>query len=92
MCRSVWARAYGGTIRVRDALGRATKIVGIVSEKAPTYALSFDAGKAIATNSAETMADGVACRVPNDEALAIIRRGADRIITVSDRSDHGSDA
>ncbi len=73
-----------GAIRVRDALGLTTKIVGVVSEKAATYALSFEAGKAIATNSADTMADGVACRVPNDDALAIIRRGAERIITVSD--------
>ena len=73
-----------GAIRVRDALGLATEIVGVVSEKAATYALSFEAGKAIATNSADTMADGVACRVPNDDALAIIRRGAERIITVSD--------
>ncbi|MEM7122927.1 MAG: threonine dehydratase [Pseudomonadota bacterium] len=75
-----------GAIRARDALGFKTKIVGVVSEKAATYALSFEAGEAIATNSADTMADGVACRVPNDDALAIIRRGAERIITVSDNA------
>ncbi len=75
-----------GAIRVRDARGLATKIVGVVSEKAAAYALSFDAGKAVATNSADTMADGVACRVPNDDALAIIRHGAERIVTVSDEA------
>jgi len=73
-----------GTIAVRDALGLTTKIVGVVSTEAPAYALSFAAGKVVATNSADTMADGMAVRGPDAEALDIILKGAERIVQVSD--------
>jgi threonine dehydratase len=71
-------------IAVRDALGLPTKVVGVVSTEAPAYALSFAARKVVATNSANTMADGMAVRGPDEEALAIILKGADRIVQVSD--------
>ncbi len=73
-----------GTIAVRDALGLATRIVGVVSTEAPAYALSFAAGKVVATNSADTMADGMAVRGPDAEALDVILKGAERIVQVSD--------
>ena len=73
-----------GTISARDALGLATKVVGVVSTEAPAYALSFAAGKVVATNSANTMADGMAVRGPDAEALGVILKGADRIVQVSD--------
>ncbi len=69
---------------VRDALGLATQVIGVCSENAPTYALSFEQGRAVATNSAVTMADGMACRVPVDLAVERINAGAERIVTVSD--------
>jgi len=71
-------------ITARDALGLKTKIVGVVAENAPAYALSFQAGKAVSTNAADTMADGLACRIPDSDALAMILKGADRIVTVSE--------
>ncbi len=73
-----------GTIAVRDALGLSTKVVGVVSTEAPAYALSFAAGKVVATNSADTMADGMAVRGPDAEALEVILKGADRIVKVND--------
>ena len=73
-----------GAILVRDLLGLSTEIVGVQSEGAPSYKLSFDAGRVIETNSAITNADGLATRVPAPEALAIIRKGVSRILTVSD--------
>ncbi|MFO1056812.1 MAG: threonine dehydratase [Dongiaceae bacterium] len=73
-----------GTIAARDALGLATRIVGVVAENAPAYALSFAAGRPVSTNSADTLADGMACRVPDPQALEIIRAGAERIVTVSE--------
>ena len=73
-----------GTMAVRDALGVKTKVVGVVAAKAPAYALSFAAGRAVATDSADTMADGLACRVPDAAALAAILKGAERIVTVSE--------
>ena len=73
-----------GMIAAREALGQRTEIVGVVAENAPTYALSFAAGKPISTDSADTLADGLACRVPDPAALAIILKGAARIVTVSE--------
>jgi len=73
-----------GVIAWRDALGLATRVVGVVSENAACYALSFKAGKAVETKSAITFADGVAVRVPVPEALEAIIAGADRIVQVSD--------
>lgn len=73
-----------GTIMVRDALGLATDIVGVVSDRAPTAKLSVEAGRLIETNSARTFADGMAVRIPVQEAFDIYSKGAERIITVTD--------
>ncbi len=73
-----------GTMAARDALGLKTKVVGVVAANAPAYALSFAARKPVSTNSADTMADGVACRVPDADALGLILKGADRIVSVSE--------
>jgi len=73
-----------GLVAARDALGRATKIVGVQAEGAPSYALSFKAGHVVTTASADTVADGMATRVPDPGALEILLKGLDRIVTVSD--------
>jgi threonine dehydratase len=73
-----------GLIAWRDALGLKTRIVGVVSDLADCYALSFEQGKPVETASADTFADGVAVRVPVPAALDIIRAGVDRIVRVSD--------
>jgi threonine dehydratase len=73
-----------GMIAARDALRLKTEIVGVVAEKAPAYALSFAAGEPVQTLSANTLADGLACRIPDAQALAVIRRGAARILTLSE--------
>ena len=74
-----------GVIAARDALGRKTEVVGVVAENAPAYSLSFKAKKPVSTNSADTMADGMACRVPVADAVERINRGAARIVEVSER-------
>ncbi len=73
-----------GVIETRDLLGLKTKVVGVVSEAADAYALSFEAGRVVPVNRVQTFADGIAVRVPDAQALAIIRRGADRIVRVSE--------
>jgi threonine dehydratase len=73
-----------GVIGTRDALGLKTKIVGVVSAQANAYSRSFGVGSIVCTDSAATFADGVAVRVPDATALAVIRAGVDRIIEVSD--------
>jgi threonine dehydratase len=71
-------------ILVRDLLGLKTEIIGVQSVGAPAYALSFAAGRAISTETAVTHADGMATRVPDEEALALILKGAARIVQVTD--------
>jgi threonine dehydratase len=73
-----------GCILVRDLLGLTTEIVGVQSTEAPSYALSFAAGTVVSTNSSNTQADGLATRVPDADALAIMRAGASRIVQVTD--------
>jgi threonine dehydratase len=73
-----------GCILARDLLGLKTEIVGVQSTEAPAYALSFAAGAVVKTNSSDTLADGMATRVPDADALAIISGGASRIVQVTD--------
>jgi threonine dehydratase len=73
-----------GAVLARDLLGLSTEIVGVQSRAAPAYALSFDAGAPVATETANTFADGVAVRIPDPDALVIIRRGVSRIVLVDD--------
>ena len=73
-----------GCILARDLLGLSTEIVGVQSTEAPSYALSFAAGTIVTTASSNTLADGMATRVPDPDAFAIIRKGASRIVQVSD--------
>lgn len=73
-----------GVIAARDALGLATRVVGVVSDRAQTAKLSAEAGRLIPTDTARTFADGMAVRVPVAEALAIYGAGAERIVTVTD--------
>jgi threonine dehydratase len=71
-------------ITVRDLLGLKTDIIGVVADKAPAIALSFEQGHPVATNSAATFADGMACRDPVAEPIEIICRGAARIVRVGE--------
>lgn len=72
-----------GTVAARDALGLETEIVGVIAEEAPCYGDSFDAGRAIASEQIPvTIADGVACRVPDSSSLEIILEGVSRILRI----------
>lgn len=73
-----------GLIGARDMLRLKTEIVGVVAAEAPAMARSFEAGHVVETQTANTFADGMACRVPMPEPLAIIRSGATRIVAVSE--------
>ena len=77
-----------GAIRTRDLLGLSTEIIGVQSAHAPAYApayaRSLAEGRLVRLDSADTMADGLAVRIPDPAALAIIRDGVARIVTVTD--------
>src|SRR5215216_2660828 len=73
-----------GCIMARDLLGLKTEIVGVQSTEAPSYALSFAAGTVVTTETSNTLADGMATRIPDADAFAVIRKGASRIVQVND--------
>lgn len=73
-----------GCIAARDSLGLSTEIVGVVSAHAQTAKLSVEAGRLVETETPRTFADGMAVRVPVQEALNVYGTGASRFVTVSE--------
>ena len=73
-----------GAIAARDALGRRTRIVGVVSASAPAVARSLEVGHVVSREVTTRIADGIACRTPVADALTIIKAGADHVVEVSD--------
>jgi threonine dehydratase len=60
-------------------------VVGVVAERAPAYHLSWQAGTVVETESAETIADGLAVRRPLAPNVEAIRRLVHDVATVSER-------
>src|SRR5438067_12812760 len=79
-----WGSGAAGVAAVRNALGLKTKVIGVVSASAPTYALSFAAGKVVEQKSQTRIADGVAIGRANDVSFEILRRELERVVTVTD--------
>lgn len=71
-------------IAARDALGLATRIVGVASSAAPAIARSFAAGSISVHPAMTRIADGMACSTPDPEAFPIIQSGVERIVCVTD--------
>ena len=68
----------------RAYVGAQTRIIGVVSAHADAYQQSFRAGRVIESPVTTLLADGLACRVPEAEALAVMRREVDDVIAVTD--------
>lgn len=73
-----------GVVAARDALGLRTRVVAVVSEGAPAFALSYERGEPVSHEVTTRIADGMACRTPDESALEIARNGVERVILVSD--------
>jgi len=71
-------------IAARQALGLSTRIVGVVSAQAPCHALSFREKRVVEAPATTQLADGLACRIPDPEALDLMLRFVDEIVEVSD--------
>ena len=69
---------------VRNALGLRTKLIGVVSDLAPMYALSFDAKKIVESPALTALADGLACRKGNEEALHVMLQNVEHIVRVTE--------
>lgn len=72
------------TVAARNALSPRTKVIGVVSAHARAYSLSFAARQAIESPVTTRLADGMACRTPEPQALEAICKYVDRIVEVTD--------
>ncbi len=69
---------------VRNVYSPRTRIVGVVSAQAPTFSKSFAARRVVEAPVDTMLADGMACRKPDVDALAIILANVSRIVEVTD--------
>ena len=68
----------------KQALGVKTRIIGVVSAHALAYKKSFEAGYKIEAPVSTELADGLACRIPDEASLEIILSLVDCVLAVSD--------
>ena len=73
-----------GMAAARNALGLATEIVGVVAERAPAHALSFRQRRLVEAPAETAIADGLACRRPDAQALEVMFANVARMVEVSD--------
>ncbi len=71
-------------IIAKHALGHKARIVGVVSAHATTYADSLAAGRVVEAPVTTLLADGMACRIADAQALAILQGQIDHIVKVTD--------
>jgi threonine dehydratase len=71
-------------IAAKLALKRSLRIVGVVSAHATTYADSLAAGRVVEAPVSTQLADGMACRIADQQALDIIAPHIDHIVQVTD--------
>jgi len=68
----------------RARTGARSRLIGVVSSHATGYLQSFREGRVIAAPVGTVLADGMAVRQPDADALAIVMREADDVVAVSD--------
>ncbi|QNP47671.1 threonine dehydratase [Diaphorobacter aerolatus] len=71
-------------IAAKLTLNHPVRIVGVVSRHATTYADSIAAGRVIEAPVSTQIADGLAVRVADETALAILMQHLDHVVQVSD--------
>ncbi len=73
-----------GVADAAKQISRNVKIIGVQSERAPSYSLSWKEGRVIETDSCDTIADGLATRTPQEANVAAIRQLVDEVVLVSE--------
>jgi len=66
-----------GVGTVLRAMAPRVRIIAVVAENAPAMKLSMEAGRAVQTATANTIADGIAVRVPIPATLQLLRECCD---------------
>ena len=73
-----------GAAAARAATGSHARIIGVVSDQAPAYAQSFAERRIVEAPVSTRLADGLACRIPDPGAMAIIWEVVDEMVQVSE--------
>jgi threonine dehydratase len=73
-----------GVAAAAKQLSPGIRIVGVQAEHAPSYYLSWKQGRAVPTDTCDTIADGLATRTPEPENVAAIRELVNQMVLVSD--------
>jgi threonine dehydratase len=73
-----------GVAAAAKQLSPNVRIVGVQATRAPSYYLSWRDGKPITTDTCDTIADGLATRVPEPENVDAIRALVDDVVLVTD--------
>jgi threonine dehydratase len=68
----------------RKHTGARSALIGVVSAHATTYLDSFRAGRVVEAPVSTRLADGMACRIADEEALEILLREAEDVVAVTD--------
>ncbi|MGH2455491.1 MAG: pyridoxal-phosphate dependent enzyme, partial [Candidatus Limnocylindria bacterium] len=74
----------GGVGRWLHAAAAGTRVIGVQAERAPAMYLSWRERRPVETDRADTVADGIAARVPVPQALEIMLDAVDEMLLVSD--------
>jgi threonine dehydratase len=73
-----------GMCAAREALGLKTEIVGVVSAHARTYQVSFEQRRAVESPVSTQIADGMACRSADPDAVEVLLKHVSRVVAVTD--------
>jgi threonine dehydratase len=73
-----------GVADAAKQISGSVKIIGVQSERAPSYFLSWKEGRAIETETCDTIADGLATRTPVVANVRVIRELVDEVVLVSE--------
>jgi threonine dehydratase len=89
--KTIVVRAGGGGLLAGiatavKAIKPDVRIIGVQAEQAAAYPLSLAAGKPVAFENMQTMADGIAVGMPGDVPYALVRELVDDMETVSEEA------
>jgi threonine dehydratase len=66
------------------SLSQTVRVIGVQAEQAPSYFLSWKQGRASSTETCNTIADGLATRIPEPDNVRAIRDLVDDIVLVTE--------
>jgi threonine dehydratase len=75
---------FSAAAAARAHTGARSRLVGVVSAHATTYLDSFRGRRVVAAPVTTRLADGMACRLAEQEALEIVLREAEDVVAVTD--------